>query len=499
MVRVFDAVDGGERTTLFNGSTQTNGLAFSTDGRRLYSSGWGIGAVKVFAPARDPRGRNRIVGGADQIGALAFDRDGLRVREIDWEYSRLFDLDPIDGSVRSDLFLAVNNERLWPRGDTAFSAGATRLAAPLRDDRATVGVWDLSPRHLTARLPGPGGSATAVAFHPDGHSIAIANRATAASVAVVTIWQIDPARRLQTITAGSDLIDSLSWSGDGKKLAGGALALPDHAGSVTVWDAQTGAELAKRDQLGSITFVAFHSDCSRLAIADAGAEKVHLWDLGSGTLITIPAPEAVSCVGFSPDGTRLLSMGFDGNVHLADARTGDEMLVLRGFGGPIGNLGYTPRVAFSPDGCRIAANYAIVGRLNVWDLGPLAALAVTPHEGDLAGWLRRSLALDEKGDASAAQAAFTHARDIKSAEASPWIEHAVSRIRRGQATEARDALARAMTCLPDDPGRWIELGRLLEPVGLVDESDLALSKAASLLKRTTHERTRRRGRRGGAR
>ena len=483
MVRVYDAVDGGERTTLFTGSTEACGLAFSTDGRRLYASGWGIGAVKVFDPARDPRGRNRIVGGADQAAALAFDRDGLRVREIDWDYARLLDVDPVDGSVRSDLFLAVNNERLWPRGDFAFSAGASRLAAPFREDRATVGVWDLSPRRLAARLPGPGGSVTAVAFHPDGHSIAIATRATAASVAVVTIWQIDPALKLQTVTAGSELIDSLSWSDDGKKLAAGALSLRDRPGSVTVWDAQTGAVLANRDQLGSVTFVAFHSDCSRLAIADAGAEKVHLWDLASDTLITIPAPEAVSCVGFSPDGTRLVSMGYDGNVHLADARTGDDVLVLRGFGGPIGNLGYTPRVAFSPDGCRIVANYPIVGRLNVWDLGPLAALAVQPHEGDVAGLLRWGRALDEKGDASAAQAAYTRARDTKSTEPSPWIEHAVSLCRRGELTQARDAVARAMTRLPDDAGRWIEVGRLLEPVGLVEESDVALSKAASLLKR----------------
>jgi eukaryotic-like serine/threonine-protein kinase len=154
IVRVFDAVDGEDRATLFTGTTDACGLAFSSDGRRLYACGWGIGAVKVFDPARDPRGRNRIVGGADQCGALAFDREGLRVREIDWNYSRLIDVDPIDGSVRTDRFLAVTNERGWPRGDFAFSAGASRLAAPLREDRTTVGVWDLSPRHLAARLPG---------------------------------------------------------------------------------------------------------------------------------------------------------------------------------------------------------------------------------------------------------------------------------------------------------------------------------------------------------
>ena len=490
MVRVFDTRDGFEHSALFAGATEVTGIAFSPDGRKLRASGWGSGAVKEFDSNRDPRGRKRIVGGGDQIAALSFDREGLRVREIDWESSRLNDVDPVDGSVRSNPFLAVTNERGWPRGDFALSDGASRLAAPLREDRSTLGVWDLSPRRLVARLRGSGGPVTAVAFHPDGQSLAIAERSSNPSGWAATLWQIDSARKLLTIIAGKELIRSLTYSGDGKKLAAGAMSLTGSAGSATVWDAQSGAVLANREGLGWVLCVAFNPDASRLAIADnfhmpddVDTPRVRLWELASGTLLTSPAQEAVSFVGFSPDGTRLLSMGYDGNVHLADACTGDNMLVLRGFGGPIGNLGYTPRFAFSPDGSRIVANYAIVGRLNAWDLGPFAALSVTPHERDVAGWLRRGLALDDKGDTSAAQAAYTHARELKSTDSSPWIEHGVSLFRRGQPTQAREALARAIACMPDDPGRWIELGRLLEPVGLVEESEFALSMAASLLKR----------------
>ncbi len=57
VVRVFDAADGRQHAALFTGATQVNGLAFSPDGRRLYAAGWGMGGVKVFDPARDPRGR----------------------------------------------------------------------------------------------------------------------------------------------------------------------------------------------------------------------------------------------------------------------------------------------------------------------------------------------------------------------------------------------------------------------------------------------------------
>jgi WD40 repeat protein len=75
---------------------------------------------------------------------------------------------------------------------------------------------------------------------------------------------------------------------------------------------------------------------------------------------------------------RLAAMGYDGNVHLADARTGEEVLVLRNFGPPPGAGGFTPRLAFSADGSRIAGHYAISHTLNIWDLGPKWGLAAEP-------------------------------------------------------------------------------------------------------------------------
>src|SRR5262249_29592300 len=185
----------------------------------------------------------------------------------------------------------------------------------------------------------------------------------------------------------------------------------------------------------------------------------------AGVLLTHPGPRAVSCVGFTPDGTRLAALGYDGNVHLCDARTGDELLVLRGFGPPPGTVEFTPRLAFSPDGSPVAPHYAINSSLNVWDLGPRWGPAAEPAADDLAGWLRRSRALAELGDVAAAEAAFARARDSQGGDPSPWIEHALSLWRRGDSPQARDAWARAMSSLPDEPGRRIDLGHRLRPAG----------------------------------
>ena len=66
------------------GTRTVSGLAFSPDGRRLYAAGWGMGGVKVFDPARDPRGRP-MVSDMNQLAALTFDREGLRVLSVEWD------------------------------------------------------------------------------------------------------------------------------------------------------------------------------------------------------------------------------------------------------------------------------------------------------------------------------------------------------------------------------------------------------------------------------
>src|SRR5262249_4295158 len=144
---------------------------------------------------------------------------------------------------------------------------------------------------------------------------------------------------------------------------------------------------------------------------------------------------------------------------------------------------FTPRVAFSPDGSRIAAHYEVDVYLNLWDLGPRSSLAAEPAADDRAGWLRRSRAMADQGDLAGARAAYTRACAIPGGEASPWIEHAVSLWRLGGSPQARDAWTHAVNSLPDDPGRWIDLGRLLERFGRTKESQTALAKARSLAER----------------
>ena len=117
--------------------------------------------------------------------------------------------------------LPVTDSRRWPRGDFAFSRDGRRLAAPTRRDRTVVGVWDVALGRPVATLRGSGGPVTAVAFGPDGRSLATAAAGGPKGRPIVTLWHLASGRPIRTFEAGPDPVEALAFSGDGRKLAAG--------------------------------------------------------------------------------------------------------------------------------------------------------------------------------------------------------------------------------------------------------------------------------------
>ena len=71
-MRVFDAAGWpGARAPCLPGATERQRPGTSAAmASRLYAAGWGMGGIKVFDPARDPRADRQIPGWPSQIGAL---------------------------------------------------------------------------------------------------------------------------------------------------------------------------------------------------------------------------------------------------------------------------------------------------------------------------------------------------------------------------------------------------------------------------------------------
>ncbi len=91
-----------------------------------------------------------------------------------------------------------------------------------------------------------------------------------------------------------------------------------------------------------------------------------VWDAATGTEIrTLNGhTDPVLCVTFSPDGRRLASGGWDGEVKVWDASTGQENLTLKE------HTTYVTALAFSRDGRRLASA-SRHGTVKIWDARPL--------------------------------------------------------------------------------------------------------------------------------
>ena len=124
----------------------------------------------------------------------------------------------------------------------------------------------------------------------------------------------------------------------------------------------------------SIESVAFSPDGQRLACAST-AGRIIVYDTakfksewppgstawGKESLKLKNGSGRLTCVVFSPDGQRLAAARSDGTIQVCDAATGEELLMLKGYG-----RGFHMMLALSPDGKWLASSGADDTVL-VWD------------------------------------------------------------------------------------------------------------------------------------
>jgi WD40 repeat protein len=205
-------------------------------------------------------------------------------------------------------------------------------------------------RYLDAHAP-----LTALALSEDGAYLA------AASVdGLLRLWDTASGDALTPpLPSGLRRVELLSFSSDAARvvLAGD--------GQIALWDiaAQTVTPLPFFGDPFAIDMLSFAFADSRLALGGAGG--LLFVDAFSGEVIDSPFPEtgALARMAFSPDGTRLLTAGFDGALTLwsRDAATG---AILQHQGAP------KLALSFSADG-RLIHAVDVTGTLHTWDAEPL--------------------------------------------------------------------------------------------------------------------------------
>jgi WD40 repeat protein len=239
-------------------------------------------------------------------------------------------------------------------------------------------LHDLTTGRKRLSVTVPDDDCTAVAFSPDGMLLVTASLTARRFVPLtgsVRLWDAKTGTELAKV---GDCVSwpTVAWSGDGRFIAWAARELPEGP-DVRVWSVFSRRETMILGALQTpAEYLSFSPDSRFLAASYRGEREVVLWELATGTeLQRIYHPDQyVTGIGFSPDGRTLASGAntsasgeYNGVVHFWDVCTGNE----------IGQAhGYSRRISFGSDGSRLAS----IGQKDpvaLWEL-PRGAQAKRP-------------------------------------------------------------------------------------------------------------------------
>jgi WD40 repeat protein len=168
------------------------------------------------------------------------------------------------------------------------------------------------------------------------------------------LWDASNGQALGKPLAAGTKIEKVLLSPDGKKEA-----LLGAGGSFKLYPVSSDGAKALIRVDHKVQAAAFSPDSRWVVVA--AEQEATLWDAASGKMAkTLSHGHALSNVLFSPDGSRIATVGTDGTVRLWDGQTGDPV------GDPLKHEGPAQDSAFSPKGQALVLAYQD-GGWQVWD------------------------------------------------------------------------------------------------------------------------------------
>lgn len=402
-LRLWDVTSGRPRGALLRGQPigAVYDIAVQPSGR-LVATGGGDSTVRVIDLNEGRAVGRPLRGYADDVVSVVFSGDGtlLASRYSDGTV-RVWAVDPgqaVSQQIRAGILgdgqmafspvgdLLVSGVRLWdidtgqpvgkpmqhPYGDTAVAFSPDGRTLAVGGFFGPVLVWDVATGERAVPPIPQQSMVSSLAFSPDGRMLAVGNLFDGD----VQLRDLSSGERLGMLHSGArvDRVTSVAFSPRTDLLA--AAVSPDTIGrgSVQLWNPNTAEPVrrllaGRKDQVTSVTF----SPGGALLASGTSGGRVQLWDVASGK--PVPAPmdghtDSVQTVSFSPDGGLLASAAADGTVRLWDPSTGNPV------GSPMGGRKFDVEAAlFHPEG-RTLAIAGTDGVIRLLDLNTDHACAV---------------------------------------------------------------------------------------------------------------------------
>ena len=372
-VILWDA-ESGRQLQLQNHSTSVHKLVFNQAGTRLLSAGFSVKRqaaevhlwdlaedepqqIRLDEPIRSSSITSRAASG------VPFGSDGQLLTHSESE--------PLE-RTNAELAAILSDEQA---SQAAYSTDGRLFAAVVSDptDSAqpnSIQVWDLFEERLLTTLPVAEDAKPTMVFASDGRMLITATGEHLRNeAATISVWDVRGWDRVRSLEGHTDGVIALSVSADGRWLASSG---SDR--TILLWDLPAGQLVHTLEgHKRPVSQLAFSPGGDFLA--SGGKDRViKVWRLSDGRLHLNLHASPVRGLCFNWDGRRLLSSGGRGpvdTIKIWDADAGHELLELV-------DLHRTRSLVTSPNGQQIVS-IGKQGQVSIWDAPEtLEVLATEP-------------------------------------------------------------------------------------------------------------------------
>jgi WD40 repeat protein len=343
-------LEAGERLLTLDGhAAAVMATAVSPDGSLIATAG-AEGTVRLWDATTGEQQRV-LEGHRGEVSSVEFSPDGTEVATAG-----------VDASVRTwdaatgEQTRSLDGHQEWVFSVTYSPDGRRLASTPEMGGGPTTIVWDLDDSQRAYDFSHGDWGVNEAAFSPDGTLLV-----TAGGDSTARVWDAETGAPQLTFSRHVGNVFSVDVSPDGRRVVSGG-----SDATARVWEIATGREVMVLSGHGAAVHAARFTPDGRHVLTGGGDGTTRVWDVTAGGArdhLTVPAAAMINAsVAFSPDGTMFAAPREPTGVTLWDATTGDEVRTLTG---PKIKLA---KLAFSPDGRRLAAASDLLDVIPVWDV-----------------------------------------------------------------------------------------------------------------------------------